>query len=108
MSEALYVAGGVYSDRNHADGKRFGLVHPSNDVPYVVRQDSVKTFWNVSKHHSHLYRIVFMPTGAIDVVLQTVSQECIDNVEAPARVRLSEETADKLRKIIEAEAFTNL
>lgn len=54
--EDIFVCGGSYR-RGTSDV--FLLVRPSdNDLPYVTKKKGKRTLFNLTKHHSHLYRVI--------------------------------------------------
>ena len=77
-------------------GYHFGMVHPCNDIPYVYgNEPDARNFWNVEKHHSHLYVVGDDLTVA---TLHVFSYEA--EINAPTPVSLNERNQELLRRAV--------
>ena len=61
MRDEIYVAGGIYHwDNAFGEYEAFRLVSPGGPktLPYVRRKGpEMESFWCLTKHHAHLYRL---------------------------------------------------
>jgi hypothetical protein len=94
----LYLFGGAHPNRTQP-GYHFSLVHPSGPhaTPYIyVGEDAARQGWNLTQHHSHLYRLSDDMTS---VTLVAQSPYCSDSdVGAPSDAVLDEKNQERVRR----------
>lgn len=79
INETIYFAGGMYPNGRGSVGVVFKMVSPSHtQIPYVLvnpNGHSLESFVNITKHHSHLYKVIRNEKGKIIASLVRESWE---------------------------------